>query len=311
MLTRQPAAAGNEFSSEALPGALPVGQNNPRQCPYGLYAEQLSGTAFTAPRRCVGALGSGSRTQPRCLPPANAPPPRPPRRENRRSWLYRIRPSVTHEPFHPVSFPVENLTANFSAGAVTPNQLRWRPWQVPDADPGVDIVRGLFTVCGAGSAAMKEGLAVHVYTASASMEDSCLANADGDFLLVPQLGALRITTEFGRLEVAPGEICVIQRGMRFSVDLAEGRARGYVLEVFGGHFALPDLGPIGANGLAAARDFQTPVAWYEDRAAAYTVLHKLEGEIFAGEWPGAGTGAGRDSREGAGSFFYGRVSKMP
>lgn len=205
---------GNEFASEALPGALPEGQNNPRVCPYGLYAEQLSGTAFTAPRAV-----------------------------NRRSWLYRILPSVTHEPFTPLCWPSETLVADFSAAVVTPNQLRWRPFPIPDGpdDHPVDFVRGLFTVCGAGSTATKDGFAIHVYTASASMPDACLANADGDFLIVPQLGALAVTTEFGRLRVDPGEIMVVQRGVRFSVDLPEGRARGYVLEVFGGHFQLPEV----------------------------------------------------------------------
>ncbi|KAL4422217.1 hypothetical protein ABPG77_009692 [Micractinium sp. CCAP 211/92] len=244
------AGFGNEAQSEALPNALPQGQNNPRVCPYGLYAEQLSGTAFTAPRA-----------------------------QNRRSWLYRIRPSVTHEPFHPLNFPAETLTADFSHGVVTPNQLRWRPFAIPE-DP-VDFVRGLFTICGAGSAARKDGYAIHLYTASVGMDDSCLANADGDFLIVPQLGGLLITTEFGRMHVAPGEICVLQRGMRFSVALPDGRARGYVLEIFGSHFQLPDLGPIGANGLANPRDFLTPTAWFEDRACSYTVVHKLEGQLFS------------------------------
>jgi len=228
---------------------LPDGQNNPRICPFGLYAEQLSGSAFTAPRR-----------------------------ENRRSWLYRIRPSVTHEPFHNLSFPPETLTADFTRAVVTPNQLRWRPFPIPD-DP-VDFVRGLFTICGAGSTSTKEGLAIHIYTASAPMQDTCIANADGDFLIVPQTGALDILTEFGRMYVCPGEICVIQRGMRFSVDPGDGKARGYVLEVFAGHFQLPDLGPIGSNGLANPRDFLTPVAWYEDRQCPYTVVHKLEGQLF-------------------------------
>ena len=150
--------AGNEFASEALPGALPKGQNNPRHCPYGLYAEQLSGTAFTVPRRV-----------------------------NQRSWLYRIRPSVVHEPFHAITFPNECLTANTAHCAVTPNQLRWRPFPLPQGK--TDFVRALFTVCGAGNCAMREGYAIHVYSATASMDDTCLANADGDFLLVPQAGA--------------------------------------------------------------------------------------------------------------------------
>ncbi|KAI8467072.1 MAG: homogentisate 1,2-dioxygenase-domain-containing protein [Monoraphidium minutum] len=244
------AGFGNEFASEALPGALPKGQNNPRVCPYGLYAEQVSGSAFTVPRNA-----------------------------QQRSWLYRIRPSVTHEPFHPLNFPAETLTADFGLGVVTPNQLRWRPFSIPTES--VDFVRGLFTVCGAGSAASKSGFAVHVYTANASMADTCLANADGDMLIVPQQGGLRLVTEFGILEVAPREIAVVQRGIRFAVELMDGPARGYVLEIFQGRFTLPDLGPIGANGLASPRDFLTPVAWFEERECAFTVMHKFEGQLFS------------------------------
>lgn len=259
---------GNEFSSEALPGALPQVQNNPRVCPYGLYAEQLSGTAFTVPRK-----------------------------DSRRSWLYRIRPSVTHEPFHPDSFPNETLTSDFSTGVVTPNQLRWRPFPIP-TQPGTDFMRGIFSVCGAGNASCKDGFAIHMYTANASMTDCCLANADGDFLIVPQQGTLRILTEFGRMDVEPTEIAVIGRGMRFSVQLVKQDgtvvngtnndtqavgARGYILEIFAGHFQLPELGPIGANGLANPRDFQTPVAWYEERETSYTVFHKYQGHIFSAE----------------------------
>lgn len=173
------------------------------------------------------------------------------------------------------------MTADFSRAIVTPNQLRWRPFPIPE-DP-VDFIHGLFTVCGSGCASTKEGLAIHIYTASTSMTDTCLANADGDFLIVPQLGALDIVTEFGKMHVAPGEICVVQRGIRFSVNLPQGvqKIRGYVLEVFGGHFQLPDLGPIGANGLANPRDFLTPVAWFEDRNCVYTVVQKLDGELFS------------------------------
>mmetsp|Transcript_12345 Transcript_12345/g.37170 ORF Transcript_12345/g.37170 Transcript_12345/m.37170 type:complete len:389 (-) Transcript_12345:190-1356(-) len=157
---------------------------------------------------------------------------------------------------------------------------RWWPFSIPQ-EP-IDFVRGLFTICGAGSPAHKEGYAIHVYTCSASMDDSCLANADGDLLIVPQQGELRITTEFGVLAVPPGHIAVVQRGMRFSVALqGGGAARGYVLEVYGGHFQLPDLGPIGANGLAAPRHFESPVAAYEEEPRDFTVLHKFEGELFA------------------------------
>ena len=279
---------GNEFCSEALPGALPE-TNNPRVCPYGLYAEQLSGSNFTAT----------------------------PRTSNKRSWLYRIRPSVTHEPFKPISFPSQTLVADFSNCIVTPNQLRWRPFPLPTHDHHpVDFVRGLFTICGSGNTSSKNGFAIHMYTASESMtpRGCSLTNADGDFLIVPQLGTLLVTTEFGKMTVAPTEICVIQRGMRFSVDISAAPvvsspsgpppARGYVLEIFSPtHFQLPELGPIGANGLASPRDFLTPVAWFEDeekdernsastsirgeqkptqqQKQQYTMIHKLEGQLFA------------------------------
>ncbi len=255
---------GNHCASEALPGSLPKRGNNPRVCPRNLYAEQISGSAFTAPRS-----------------------------ENHRSWLYRIRPSVTHEPFHPVEFANSKVLASFTdnQSVVTPNQIRWLPFEIARS-ANVDFVRGLFTICGAGSGpSCKSGLAIHMYTANTSMHDTSFANADGDLLIVPQEGALVLRTEFGRMRVAPGEICVVQRGMRFSVDLAptpgappgEGPlARGYVLEIFEGHFALPDLGPIGANGLANPQDFQTPVAWYERDGVnkEYTVLHKMSGGLF-------------------------------
>ncbi|XP_034249331.1 homogentisate 1,2-dioxygenase [Thrips palmi] len=244
---------GNEFSSEdpRCPGSLPVGQNSPQKCPYGLYAEQLSGTAFTAPRQ-----------------------------ENRRSWLYRIRPSAIHDPFSPVKAgQCQHFAAvDWNAQPPNPNQMRWLPFDVPAA--ATDWVQGLRTVCGAGDARTRHGLAVHVYVCNANMVDKCFYNADGDLLIVPQQGTLRIVTEFGRLVVAPNEICVIQQGMRFSVAVG-GPSRGYVLEVFDNHFQLPDLGPIGANGLANPRDFLTPTAWFEDREVqGYTVASKYQGHVF-------------------------------
>ncbi|KAG1652959.1 hypothetical protein FOA52_008495 [Chlamydomonas sp. UWO 241] len=202
-----------------------------------------------------------------------------PRREQARSWLYRIKPLVTHEPYRPLNFPAENLTAEFSTGIVTPNQLRWKPFPYPSEK--VDWVRSLFTMCGSGSAAAKEGFAIHMYTANDSMGDSCLSNADGELLLVPQDGTLLITTEFGILEVAPTEVCVIPRGVHFKVELPDGCARGYVLELFQSRFQLPDLGPIGSNCLAAPRDFASPVAWFQDTDGPFTILHKLEGKLFS------------------------------
>ncbi|XP_063243032.1 homogentisate 1,2-dioxygenase [Bacillus rossius redtenbacheri] len=245
---------GNEFTSEdpRCPGALPQGQNNPQKCPYELYAEQLSGTAFTAPRH-----------------------------ENKRSWLYRIRPSVIHLPFERVTST--RLVQKWSENPPNPNQMRWLPFKLPGDDEKVDFVDGLYTVCGAGHPSTRSGVAVHVFLCNTSMEDKCFYNSDGDFLIVPQEGTLNITTEFGKMKVAPNEICVIQLGMRFSVAVS-GPTRGYILEVFDGHFQLPNLGPIGANGLANPRDFLTPVAWYEDRDVdSFKVVSKFQGHLFQAE----------------------------
>ncbi|KAI0244016.1 hypothetical protein L0F63_003706 [Massospora cicadina] len=244
---------GNHFCSEALPEALPKGQNSPQRCPYGLYAEQLSGTAFT-----VG------------------------RAQNQRSWLYRIRPSAVHLPF--VKAPQGRLVGNFGGDSgfeITPNQLRWRPFKIPDE--GLDFVQGLHTVCGAGDPSTREGISIHVYLSNKDMVKRAFYNSDGDFLIVPQQGSLDIQTELGHLIVHPTEICVIQRGIRFRVSLPDGPSRGYVLEVFGAHFELPDLGPIGANGLANPRDFLTPVAAYEDLEESWSILNKYQGLIFQAE----------------------------
>ncbi|XP_062011497.1 homogentisate 1,2-dioxygenase [Rosa rugosa] len=242
----------NHFSSEALPGALPPGQSNPLLCPYGLYAEQLSGTSFTSPRKL-----------------------------NLRTWLYRVKPSVTHEPFQPLRPIHGRLVSEFndSNSSTTPTQLRWKPVEIPETP--TDFVQGLYTVCGAGSSFLRHGFAIHMYTANKSMDDRAFCNADGDFLIVPQLGRLWITTECGRLLVSPGEIAVLPQGFRFAVDLPDGPSRGYVAEVFGTHFQLPDLGPIGANGLAAPRDFLVPTAWFEKTTRpGYIIIQKFGGELF-------------------------------
>jgi homogentisate 1,2-dioxygenase len=241
---------GNHFSSEAVSGTLPPTQNTPQQCPKGLYAEQLSGTAFTVPRKY-----------------------------NQRSWLYKIRPSVGHGSYRKVSH--QYITNEFDKCSMNPDQIRWKPFTLPDEKDSVDFVDGLKTLLGAGSPATKAGLAIHIYTASVSMKDKCFYSADGDFLLVPQLGTLDIQTEFGWLEVRSGEIAVIQRGIRFAVNLPDGLSRGYVLEVFDGHFELPELGPIGANGLANPRDFLTPVAAFEDRECEYTIISKYGGSLWS------------------------------
>ncbi|KAJ1991361.1 hypothetical protein H4R33_001377 [Dimargaris cristalligena] len=252
---------GNHFSSEALPGALPVGQNAPQRCPYGLYAEQLSGTAFTAPRH-----------------------------ENARTWFYRIRPAAVHQPFQPATDTLgQHVCASYSdphtEAIVTPTQLRWRPFDLPTEDDARDFVEGLNSLAGAGDPATREGLAIYVYTCNRSMAHRALYSADGDWLIVPQLGELVIQTEFGWLEVRPNEIAVVPRGIRFRVETPHGPSRGYVLEVFNGHFELPDLGPIGANGLANPRDFQAPVAAYQDDdpendPAEWQIVAKYQGRLF-------------------------------
>eukprot|EP00095_Tigriopus_kingsejongensis_P001822 maker-scaffold10_size831480-snap-gene-3.23 protein:Tk01822 transcript:maker-scaffold10_size831480-snap-gene-3.23-mRNA-1 annotation:"homogentisate -dioxygenase" len=240
---------GNEFASEdpRCPDALPEGQNSPQRCNYGLYAEQISGSAFTVPRT-----------------------------HNVRSWLYRIRPSVHHTPFEKMDSGF--LTHNWDEQHPNPNQLRWKPFELPSKE--TDFVGGLHTLSGAGDPKARHGVAIHIYSCNTSMKDSCMYNADGDFLIVPQKGTLKITTEFGKMTVDPNEICVIQAGIKFSVDV-DGPTRGYICEVFNGHFELPNLGPIGANGLANPRDFLSPVAWYEDRDATnYRVVSKFQGHLF-------------------------------
>lgn len=240
---------GNHFSSEALPNALPQGQNNPQIPPYGLYAEQLSGTSFTTPRS-----------------------------SNQRTWLYRLRPCVLQGNFKKIQHPT--IMAHFATGCLTPDPLRWMPFAfLPESTP-VDFIDGLKTLGGSGDPASKTGLAIYIYTANSSMNSRCFYNSDGDFLIVPQEGGLAIQTECGHLKVAPGEICVIPRGMRYRVSLLGKRARGYVCEIFNGHFTLPELGPIGANGLANARDFLYPIAAYEDLETPYTMVTKFSGELF-------------------------------
>ena len=238
----------NDFASEALPGALPVGRNSPQKCPYGLYAEQLTGTAFTAPRA-----------------------------DNRRSWLYRIRPAAMHHPFRPLTNG--HITSDFGEVPTPPNQLRWDPLPIPDAP--TDFVDGLITFAGNGDPHAQSGCGIHLYAANRSMTDRVFYDADGELLIVPQQGRLHLATELGRLAVEPQEIVVIPRGVRFRVELPDGVARGYVCENFGAAFRLPDLGPIGSNGLANPRDFHTPVAWYEDRDTPVELVAKFMGRLWS------------------------------
>ena len=239
---------GNHVSTEAIPGALPIGRNSPQRAPFGLYAEQLSGTAFTAPRH-----------------------------ENRRSWLYRLRPTANHAAFTRYSGAPLLRSAPFDEVPPSPNRLRWDPLPMPDT--ATDWVDGLTTYGGTGDVAQGSGVGIHVYAANRDMERAFFS-ADGEMLIVPESGRLRITTELGLLEVAPLQIALIPRGVRFRIALLDGTARGYVLENYGALLRLPDLGPIGANGLANPRDFETPVAAFEDDDRPCQVVQKFAGGLW-------------------------------
>ena len=239
---------GNHVATEAVAGALPIGRNAPQRPPFGLYTEQLSGTAFTAPRH-----------------------------ENRRSWLYRMRPTAEHPPY--VRY---DGAARFAAGAqngpLAPNRLRWDPSAPPS--PGTDLIDGMTTMLATREPADLEGVAVHLYAANRDMTARVFVDADGELLFIPQAGRLELLTELGRIMVAPGQIALIPRGVRFRALLPDGQATGYVAENHGALFRLPDLGPIGANGLANPRDFETPVAWFEDRDTRFEVIQKFMGALW-------------------------------
>jgi homogentisate 1,2-dioxygenase len=247
MSTSYQSGFGNEFATEALPGALPVGQNSPQRCAYGLYAEQISGTAFTAPRHA-----------------------------NRRSWLYRIRPAAVHGRFEPM--PHAWFHNDFDTDPVSPERLRWSPMPMPES--ATDFIEGLFTVAGNGGPAAGTGIGIHLYAANRDMGDRFFCNADAEMLIVPQAGRLRIATELGTLDIEPQEVAVIPRGIRFAVSLPDGSASGYLCENFGALLRLPDLGPIGSNGLANPRDFLTPCAAYEDRDGEFLLSTKFQGRLW-------------------------------
>ncbi len=243
---------GNQHRSEARAGALPVGQNSPQRVPFGLYAEQLSGTSFTAPRA-----------------------------ENRRNWMYRIRPSVRHAThFRELDgWPIR--TAPHREGKAPIGQIRWNP--VPMPETATTFLTGIRTIATNGDCHTQVGMAAHIYMATESMTDTFFYNSDGELLVVPQEGTLRFHTECGVLVVGPGEICVLPRGMKFRVELLDGPARGYICENYGAYLQLPERGPIGANGLANERDFLYPVAAYEDTDSTAEMYVKFDGRLFVAE----------------------------
>lgn len=243
---------GNGFETEALAGALPVGRNSPQRCAYGLYAEQISGSPFTAPRAA-----------------------------NERSWLYRIRPTVANwGAFRAFEAPFWR-TAPARDVVVPPAPMRWDPIAIPDE--ALSFVEGMRSMTTAGDADAQAGMGAHLYFATRSMVDEYFYSADGELLIVPQTGSLRLWTEFGIIDVEPGEIAVIPRGVKMRVELPGGASRGYVCENYGAAFTLPERGPIGANCLANPRDFLAPVAAFEDRAAASTLIVKWGGAFWAAE----------------------------
>lgn len=240
---------GNDFETEALPDALPQGQNSPQRCNYGLYAEQLSGTAFTAPRG-----------------------------QNERTWCYRIRPSVHHTGrFAAIDLPYWKTAPHVLPGVTSLGQYRWDPIPVPQGD--LTWLTGMRTMTTAGDVNIQVGMATHVYLVTASMRDEYFFSADSELLVVPQQGRLRFCTELGTIDVQPQEIAILPRGLVYRVEVLEGPARGFVCENYGQKFDLPDRGPIGANCLANPRDFKTPVAAFEDRDARSRVVIKWCGQF--------------------------------
>jgi homogentisate 1,2-dioxygenase len=236
---------GNQFSSEALPGALPVGQNSPQRHALGLYAEQFSGTAFTVARS-----------------------------EARRTWLYRIQPSASHPQYQRLDHQIPGQ----QQGPITPNRLRWNAFDIPSTP--TDFINGLIALASTSPAEQVEGVSVYLYAANTSMQRAFFS-ADGEWLIVPQQGRLRIVTELGVLDVEPQQIAVIPRGLKFSVLLKDESARGYLCENHGSALRLPDLGPIGSNGLANPRDFLAPVACFEDRHEPVELVQKFLGELWS------------------------------
>ena len=244
---------GNEFETEAVEGALPIGRNSPQKAPLGLYAEQFSGTAFTVPRGY-----------------------------NKRTWTYRIRPSVLHKPFRQIESKLFR-SSPFDEIATPPNQLRWNPLPIP-TEP-TDFVDGITTIAGNGDLFSQTGIGVHIYAFNKGMGDRYFYNADGEMLIVPEKGRIGFFTELGYLQAGAGEVVCIPRGLKFRVEPHpdDKELRGYICENYGQQFRLPDLGPIGANGLANPRDFKTPVAWYEDKDGPHEIVAKFGGNLWVCE----------------------------
>ncbi|UNI24027.1 Homogentisate 1,2-dioxygenase [Purpureocillium takamizusanense] len=258
---------GNRFASEAVPGVLPVGRNVPQRVKYGLYSEQLNGAAVVSPRDAIQHV-----------------------------WMYRMRPSVAHGRVSPVPGLNPHIESCFSRAndkvEFVASQEAWDPFPLlekahDDDGAGVDFVSGIRTVGGQGDPTLRQGLAVHIYSANASMTRRAFCNNDGDLLVLPQHGRLHVQTELGWLMVRPGELLVVQAGLRFRVLLPDGPSRGYIQEVFGAHYRLPELGPVGSNGMALPRDFEHPMASFDlddgegEGAPPWDIVYKLAGGLHS------------------------------
>lgn len=244
---------GNDFETEALPGSLPQGQNSPQKCAYGLYAEQLSGTPFTAPRG-----------------------------QNERTWCYRIRPSVRHSSrYKKIDIPYWKTAPNINDEVISLGQYRWDP--LPIGDSPTTFLTGMKTMTTAGDVNTQTGMAAHVYVITESMENEYFYSADSELLIVPQQGELRFCTELGIIDLQPQEIAIIPRGLVFRVEVQAGPARGFVCENYSSKFDLPNRGPIGANCLANPRDFKTPVAAFEEKETPSRMVIKWCGAFHACE----------------------------
>lgn len=246
MVNERMTGFGNHFESEAIKGSLPIGKNSPQKVSNGLYAELLTGSAFTQPRT-----------------------------ENKKVWLYRIRPSVSNGSFSKIELP-SFLSAPFSSDYTSPEQYRWMPTPYPKDKK--NFIESIITMAGCGDTG-QAGAAVHHYACNTSMDTTYFYNSDGEMLIVPQEGRLSVATETGLFEIAPKEILVIPRGIKFKVDIKD-KARGYILENYGAPFRLPDLGPIGSSGLANTRDFETSPAFYEKDKGSCELISKFCGNMF-------------------------------
>lgn len=238
---------GNDFETEALPGALPQGMNSPQRCEYGLYGEQLSGTAFTDVRP-------------------------------ERTWCYRIRPSVKHSHrYEKIDLPYWVSAPHVVPDVISLGQYRWNP--VPHSDQDLTWLTGMRTMTTAGDVNTQIGMATHIYLATESMVDSYFFSADSEMLVIPQEGHIRFCTELGIIDLEPKEIAIIPRGLLYRVEVLDGPARGFVCENYGQKFELPRRGPIGANCMANPRDFKTSVAAFEDREVHSMVTAKWCGQF--------------------------------